>query len=181
MQPTESRGQLKHNLAAEALRIAGNFRLAAFGYSMMPTLWPGEVLTIQAQSFDLVRPSEVVLFSRDGRFFIHRVVGKLNVYPETKLITRGDALPSVDALVSRIEFLGKVVSVRRGEREIPVPACSRTRRWIGLALTYSVRLRSLALRLRPWWAGNTFGKENWRPERHLSSKSGGASRSVSLG
>jgi hypothetical protein len=152
MHPAESREELKHSVAAEVLRNTGKFRLAAFGSSMLPTLWPGEVLTIQAQSFDSVQPSEVVLFSREGRFFIHRVVAKLKGYPETKLITRGDALPSVDALVSRIEFLGKVVSVRRGEREIPVPACSRTRRWMGLALTYSVRLRSLAFRWHAWWA-----------------------------
>ena len=153
MHPTESREELKNNVAAEVLRNAGKFRLAAFGFSMLPTLWPGEVLTIEAQAFDLVRPSEVVLFSRDGRFFIHRVVGKLKMYPETRLITRGDALPSVDASVSGLEFLGKVVSVRRGEREIPVPACSRSQRWIGLALTYSARLRSLALRWHAWWAG----------------------------
>lgn len=160
MHPTESREDLKHNLAAEVLRNAGKFRLAAFGYSMLPTLWPGEVLTIQAQSFDQVWPSEVVLFSRAGRFFIHRVVRKLEMGLEARLITRGDALPSVDASVSGIEFLGKVVSVRRGEREIPVPACSRSRRWIGLALTYSVRLRSLALRWHGWWAASS----RWKRE-----------------
>ena len=79
MQPTESREQLKHNLAAEVLRTAGNFKLAAFEYNMLPTLWPGELLTIQAQSLDQVQPSEVVLFSREGRFFIHRVVRKLQI------------------------------------------------------------------------------------------------------
>ena len=150
MRPTDSRG-LKHNVAAEVLQSAGKFRLAAFGYSMLPTLWPGEVLTIQAQSFDQVRPADVVLFSREGRFFIHRVVRKMKMGPESRLITRGDALPCVDASVSGIEFLGKVVSVRRGEREIPVPACSQARRWIGLALTYSMRLRSLAVRGHAWW------------------------------
>ena len=146
MQPTESRERIKQNLAAEVLQTAGKFKLAAFGYSMLPTLWPGELLTIQAQSFDQVQPYEVVLFCREGRFFIHRVVRKLKMGPEARLITRGDALPSVDASVSALEFLGKVVSVRRGDRDVPVPACSRIRRWMGLALTYSVRLRSLAVR-----------------------------------
>lgn len=158
MQPTESREQLKHNLAAEVLRTAGKIRLAAFGYSMLPTLWPGELLTIQAQSFDQVEPFEVVLFARKGRFFIHRVVRKLKMGAEARLITRGDALPSVDASVSGIEFLGKVVSVRRGNQDIPVPACSRSRRWMGLALTYSVRLRSLALRWHAWRSGASHSK-----------------------
>lgn len=152
MQSTESQEQLKHSLASEVLRTAGKFRLAAFGYSMLPTLWPGDLLTIQSQSLEQVQPSEVVLFSREGRFFIHRVVRKVKMGLETRLITRGDALPSVDATVFPLEFLGKIVSVRRGDRDIPVPACSSWRRLTGLALTYSVHLRSLGLRWHARWS-----------------------------
>jgi len=137
-------------MAVEVLHSSGCLQMQVTGASMLPTLWPGELLTIQAQSLDQVQPSEVVLFSREGRFFIHRVVRKLQIRPEARLITRGDALPSLDATVFPIEFLGKIVSVRRGDRDIPVPPCSRWRRWIGLALTFSVRLRSLALRWHTW-------------------------------
>lgn len=165
MRPTESREQLKHNLAAEALRTAGKFRLAAFGYSMLPTLWPGEVLTIQVQSLEQVRSSEVVLFSREGRFFIHRVLRKVKMGLETRLITRGDALPWVDATVLPIEFLGKIVSVRRGVREIPVPACSPWRRFMGLALTYSVHLRSLGIRWHAWWSSERRSKSRLATEQ----------------
>jgi len=165
MRPTESREQLKHNLAAETLRTAGKFRLAAFGYSMLPTLWPGEVLTIQAQSLEQVRPCEVVLFSREGRFFIHRVVRKIEMGMETRLITRGDALPSVDATVQPIEFLGKIVSVRRGGREIPVPACSSWRRFMGLALTYSAHLRSLGIRCHAWRSRESRAKSGLATEQ----------------
>jgi hypothetical protein len=164
MQPTESRGQLKRNLAAEVLRTAGKFRLAAFGYSMLPTLWPGEILTIQAQTLEQVQPSEVVLFSREGRFFIHRVVRKVKTGPEARLITRGDALPAVDATVFPIEFLGKIVSVRRGDRDIPVPACPAWRRFMGLALTYSVHLRSLGMRWHAWWSAVSRAKSRLATE-----------------
>jgi hypothetical protein len=165
MQPTESREQLKHKLATEVLQAAGKFRLAAFGYSMLPTLWPGELLTVQTQSLDEVQPCEVVLFSREGRFFIHRVVRKLQMGPEPRLITRGDALPCVDATVFPIEFLGKIVSVRRADRDIPVPACSRGRRWIGLLLTYSVRLRSLAVRWHAWRSRESNSKSRLATEQ----------------
>lgn len=165
MQPTESQEQIKHNLAAEALRTAGKFRLAAFGYSMLPTLWPGEVLTIHGHSLEQVQPSEVVLFSREGRFFIHRVVRKVTMGLETRLITRGDALPSVDATVLPIEFLGKIVSVRRGDREIPVPACSPWRRFMGLALTYSVHLRSLGMRWHARWSSGSRSKSGLATEQ----------------
>lgn len=165
MQSTESREQLKHSLAADVLRTAGRFRLAAFGYSMLPTLWPGEVLTIESQFLEQVQPSEVVLFSREGRFFIHRVVRKVKMGPETRLITRGDALPSADATVFPLEFLGKIISVRRGDRDIPVPSCSPWRRLTGLALTYSVHLRSLALRWRALWSTASGSKSRLATEQ----------------
>lgn len=165
MQPTESREQLKHSLATDVLRTAGKFRLAAFGYSMLPNLWPGELLTIQSHSLEQVQPSEVVLFSREGRFFIHRVVRKVKMGPETRLITRGDALPSVDATVFPVEFLGKIVSVRRGDRDIPVPSCSPWRRLTGLALTYSVHLRSLGLRWHAGWSTESGSKSSLATEQ----------------
>jgi len=68
----QSREHHKHSLATEMLGTAGTLRLAARGYSMLPSLWPGDVLTIEAQSFDWVQVGDVVLFSREDRFYIHR-------------------------------------------------------------------------------------------------------------
>jgi hypothetical protein len=162
---TTSRDQLKHNLAAEVLRTAGSFRLAAFGYSMLPTLWPGDLLTVQAQSFDQVQAPDIVLFTRDSRFFIHRILQKVEAPSERRLVTRGDALPDADVPVSPEEVLGKIVGVRHGRRDVPVPVCSGPRRWLGLALTYSVRLRSMALRWNTWRARNGSTKSELAAER----------------
>jgi hypothetical protein len=164
-QLAQSRDQLKHNLAAEVLRTAGSVRFAAFGYSMLPSLWPGHFLNIQAQSFDQVQTGDVVLFAREGRFFIHRVLQKREtVYPRF-LVTRGDALPDADEPVRPEEVLGKIVSVRHGDRDLPVRACSPLRRCLGLALTYSVRLRSLALRWRAWRSPEHGSKSELAPEQ----------------
>ncbi|MGC2195079.1 MAG: hypothetical protein WA628_10425 [Terriglobales bacterium] len=163
-QNTQSRDQLKHNLTAEVLRTAGTVRLTAFGYSMLPALWPGDFLTIQAQSFDQVQVRDVVLFAREGRFFIHRVLEKREKDSERHLVTRGDALPEADAPVRPEEVLGAIVSVRHGDRDVPVPDCRGARRGLGLALTYSVRLRSLALRWRAWRSPGGSLKSEWAPE-----------------
>jgi signal peptidase I len=138
----------KHNLADEVLRTTGVLRLAAFGYSMLPTLWPGDVLIVQAHAFDQLQPGDVVLFSRDGRFFIHRILRRLE--DGSRLLTRGDAMPDPDAPVSANALLGKVVSVERGSLPVPIPRCSWLRRLLGLILAYSSRLRSLALRWHSW-------------------------------
>ncbi len=43
---------------------------------MLPTVWPGDLLTIQSHRPDQAEPGEIVLYMRRGRFFIHRVVSK---------------------------------------------------------------------------------------------------------
>lgn len=150
LQFAETRDRTKHNLVTELLRTAGNVQLAAFGYSMLPTLWPGDLLNVQARTFVQVDAEEVVLYARDDRFFIHRVLQKTDMEAERFLITRGDALPGPDAPVQPHEILGSVITVRRKGRDVPVPGRSACRRGLGLLLTASVRLRSLALRWRAW-------------------------------
>jgi hypothetical protein len=163
---TQSRDQFKHNLAADVLRATGSLRLAAFGHSMLPTLWPGDLLIVEAQSFDQIQAGDVVLFAREGRFFIHRVLRKLKIGAEARLVTRGDAMPEADAPVAAEELLGKIVGMQgRRDRDFQVPACSRCRRWIGLALAYSVRLRSLALRWHACWSTGRDSKSEFAPER----------------
>jgi hypothetical protein len=121
----------KQNLAAEVLRTSGKVRLAARGHSMLPTLWPGDPLTVQATPFEQVGPGDVILYQRWERFFIHRVLRKNSVAGSDRpsLVTRGDSMTGFDAFVL---------------------ACSTLRRALGLALGYSDRLRSLVLRWRGW-------------------------------
>src|SRR5215470_10301097 len=102
----ESRDQVKNNLAAEVLQNTGKVCLAAFGNSMMPAIWPGDLLFIEARSFEQISPSEVILFARDGRFFIHRVLQKVDIGSDRYLITRGDAMPQVDDPVLPPQVLG---------------------------------------------------------------------------
>jgi signal peptidase I len=159
------RDKFKHNLAAEVLRSTGFLRLSAVSYSMLPSLWPGDPLTIRAHSLDQIQTGDVVLFLREGRFFIHRTVRAFELGSERRVVTRGDAMPKADTPISAAELLGKVVSVQRDASHIfQVPACSFVRRCIGLSLAYSVRLRSLAL----WWharRSNVPVHPEWSPEQ----------------
>jgi signal peptidase I len=157
-QNTESREQVKNNLAAEVLRTRGKVRLAAFGYSMLPTLWPGDLLTVEARGFEQTRVGNVVLFTRDGRFFIHRVLQKVEFGSERYLVARGDAMPDVDAPVMPEQVLGQVIAVHRKHRDVALPACSTIPRFAGLLLSASGRLRSLALRWHAWRSRNELSK-----------------------
>ena len=146
----QSPSHCKHNLAIEVLREKGHLRLAAFGYSMLPTLWPGDLVSIEKRTVDQIQPDEIVLFVRHGRFFIHRALRVLKTDSETRLLTRGDAMPYPDVPVREHELLGRVVSVKRGQKDAVVLHGSFMRRCAGLVLAYSDKVRSLTLHWHAW-------------------------------
>jgi len=116
----------KHSLAAEVLQSTGELRFRASGISMLPTLWPGDCLSIRAHSIEEVQPGDIVLFARGGRFFIHRITRKCPSCDDTFLITRGDCMAEEDPPVKKRELLGKVIAIHRhGSRIMPRRKLSR--------------------------------------------------------
>jgi hypothetical protein len=143
----EVREQRKCNLAAEVLQSSGHLKLRATGVSMLPTLWPGDLLTIRYSNFDQVEPSDVVLFLRDGRFFVHRVLGKTRSEHEL-LVTRGDCMPQADPPVRPGELLGKVTKIQR-DSWFPAPTLKLGpfRQIFGRMLCHCNLLRRIVMRL----------------------------------
>ena len=80
---------------------------------MLPTLWPGDVLTIEAAKSEELQLGNVVLFIRENRFFVHRVVG----LTDKTVTTRGDAMPKGDGVLRDEELLaGHLEDVPPGDR-----------------------------------------------------------------
>jgi hypothetical protein len=118
---SQAREEGRCSLAAEALQSWGKLKVRATGLSMLPTLWPGDVLTVQSIRPEQAEPGEIVLYMRHGRFFIHRIVSKALTGDRMHLVTRGDCMAEDDPRVERSELLGKVIEVRRAN-SIFVPA-----------------------------------------------------------
>ncbi len=130
-------------LIAEALRAGGEAHVRVMGTSMLPALWPGDILIIRSRA---TAPStgEIVLFLRYGRLFAHRVVRTM----ESELITRGDALPDRDPPVHLSELLGVVVGViRDGSALVPVTPPSLWQALVAFAVRRSEALYRMVLRL----------------------------------
>lgn len=149
--------ELACGLAEEVVRTFGKVRLCAFGTSMVPSILPGDLLAIQKAGLQEIAVGEVVLFSQNGRLFIHRVVDRQvsstgDSLEEPCLITRGDRLGHNDPPVSSGELLGRVVSVERGNRQVELLAQPvRSNRLIVRLLRTSDRATYFYLRIAAYW------------------------------
>lgn len=112
---------VKCELAAEVLRSFGSLRFSATGWSMLPTIWPGDTLMVERAAPPEIRVGEVVLVGRDGRLCAHRVVAKPDRSGKT-WVTRGDAMSAPDRPALESEVLGRVAYLIRAGRLIAMPS-----------------------------------------------------------
>jgi hypothetical protein len=136
----------KQNLAEEVLRSQGVLRLRVAGTSMLPTLWPGDLVSIERTRIGAVMAGDLVLYQRDRRFFLHRVVERLDLGSSTRLVTQGDALPDRDVAISGAEVLGRLTAVRRRDAwVIPVRKLSALRRLLFWMVRHSELFKDFLL------------------------------------
>jgi len=135
---------LKCELAGEVLRSSGTLRLQVMGWSMLPSVWPGDTLVVESVNSNAVSIGDIVLFGRDRRLFAHRVVAKRSRSGDSQVVTRGDAMPGVDSPLSEDELLGRVsLIVRNGKCIEP----SRSLRFSERAVAALVRGSEVAARV----------------------------------
>jgi signal peptidase I len=147
--------ELACGLTGEVVSTFGEVRLRVFGTSMVPSILPGDLVSIHRASLNDISPGEVVLYLREGRLFVHRVVDR-KVAPtagnpeESCLITRGDRLRHDDPPISSTELLGRVVSIERDNRKVELLAQASNHLIVRLLQT-SDRLTYLYLRVAACW------------------------------
>jgi hypothetical protein len=113
---------VKCELAGEVLRSFGGLRFAATGWSMLPTIWPGDTLVVERAGADQLQVGEVALVGRDGRLCAHRVVSRAKAYGRLHWVTQGDAMPVPDRPITETELLGRVAYLVRAGKRIPMRA-----------------------------------------------------------
>ncbi len=141
------------SLASEMLERFDGLRSIVRGASMVPTLFPGDILIVRHETARSARRGDVVLFFREGRFCAHRLVEKREEGGRLFVVTRGDALRKNDAPLAEGELLGRVTAVvRRGKRiELGGPPTARV-----LVLRWAVRRSDGAVKwLLRWHALRT--------------------------
>ena len=129
-------------LLADALQASGAVCLRALGGSMEPAILPRDILVVAGCGIDDLQVRDVVLFSRDGRLFAHRLL-EVGIRAGRRLLfTRGDAVWSADAPVDAADLLGRVVAVgRQGVFRAPA-RCTPLARARGLVASECTALRA---------------------------------------
>lgn len=113
---------VKWQLASEVLHSFGGLWLRVSGSSMLPSIWPGDILYISSRDLDRLLLNEIILYARDGRSFVHRIVGSIVDNNGTHWVTRGDAVPQDDPPISSDCVLGRVTAIQRGRKRIHLRA-----------------------------------------------------------
>jgi signal peptidase I len=108
---------VKCELASEVLLSSGKLRLRVTGWSMLPSVWPGDTLLVERIGAEEAREGDIVLFGRGRRLIAHRVAAKAGG-SGSATITRGDGMPHPDSPVSDADLLGKVSFIVRNGRFI---------------------------------------------------------------
>ncbi|MFY9740350.1 MAG: S24/S26 family peptidase [Candidatus Sulfotelmatobacter sp.] len=135
------------DLSLEILRH-GTIRLAALGTSMLPSIWPGDVLTIEPLKHAQIVPGDIVLILRNNRVLIHRVVETRETNGCRVWTTRGDSMPQGDPPATDSDLLGKVIAIDRGDRTFtPNRKISILDYVLARTFCRCDRIRSLALRI----------------------------------
>lgn len=104
------------DLASDVAGSAGEVKLKLMGTSMLPSIWPGDVVTVRRCQVADLRPGEIVLYRGAGALTAHRLI---SVTPDN-LILRGDSLEHCDPPVRNDQVVGRVFSICRNGRLVSV-------------------------------------------------------------
>jgi len=135
---------MKCELAAEVLCSTGALRLQVSGTSMLPAVWPGDTLLIERVESQKVSEGDIVMFGRDRRLVVHRVIGRIETPAESMIVTRGDAMPEPDPPIPERDLLGKVSVILRNGKLI---APRRTPRLTERTMAALIRRSDIAARV----------------------------------
>lgn len=140
---------LKTSMAEELLIKTGSIRLRVLGQSMLPAIWPGDILTIEKWAAAEIEPGDIALLRRNGRFIIHRIRDRQIGEGCLHFLTRGDSTTDNDPPFAEKALLGKVLTIeRQGRATIPSRRLSVFRGALAWIFARCDLARNFALRLQ---------------------------------
>lgn len=101
------------DLVVDVAKTSGLVQLRVAGCSMVPILWPGDLVFVQPCDFSRLEPGMVIVFRQHEKLVVHRILRR----EHGAVITRGDARGRLDGPVRNEDIVGRVDEVlRKGKR-----------------------------------------------------------------
>ena len=98
-------------------QAGGQHSIPITGRSMLPLIRDGDLVLV-AHGHAAVRQGDVVVFRREGELVAHRVLRVYGSGAGKRFLTKGDNALRLDPLLSAEEIVGRVLDVRRGDRQM---------------------------------------------------------------
>ena len=136
VETTPSSQEVCLDLAAEVLARFGEVRFVAQGGSMIPGIYPGDLLTFRACALADAHCGDIVLCLHERRFWIHRLTRKWSNEKRLAFATQGDALAHEDPPTDENQLLGRVTTIVRHGKPVRL---ARTATFWSALLCWSVR------------------------------------------
>jgi signal peptidase I len=137
------------DLVADVARASGRVQLEVNGFSMVPALWPGDLLTVRNCCPYELAPNSLIVFQQDQQLIVHRLIRRVG----DQIVTRGDARRRLDKPVEAGQIVGRVESVMRNGRPVDfrnslrqqlVSVCLRRSEWCTwFFLRFSSKMRNM--------------------------------------
>jgi signal peptidase I len=154
---------VKWELTCDALRRSRRLPFRVTGWSMFPTIWPGDTAFVEPVSAGDLSVGDIVLYEDGRQLVAHRVFKMINAPTGLMIQTRGDAVSVADTPVSVSHLLGRVSYIRGYGRWIDVSgtpgiferAASSLFRSSRLVAWFIAGVHGLRQRFQPVFAGET--------------------------
>ncbi len=109
-----------YNLAETILNGNHSLSYKMKGFSMYPTLRPGDIGLVEKFGTEEYKVGDIVVFKSNGILVGHRLI-EINIENGERIyITRGDKSPRNDAPFRNEDLLGKITSFERKNRKIKI-------------------------------------------------------------
>ena len=132
--------ELSHTLRKEIISQGRSVQILASGYSMFPFLRKGDLLTVEPVPMETIKRGDIVVFEMGEKWIAHRVINIKRESNKLNFIPRGDTNLFCDLMVSKINYVGKIQKISRGENNIRLTTQKRklwTASILNLGLSYN--------------------------------------------
>jgi hypothetical protein len=111
---TSSIDTVSSQVLGEQLREQAEVVCHVASASMLPFVRRRDAVRVRKVPVECLRPGDIILFSRHGELYLHRLLAKLPCADGLCLQLKGDANPAFDPLISAQQYQGKAVCLTRG-------------------------------------------------------------------